>query len=124
MSSTHEKRLEQYAASEDKLYVTALKKLLMRGKSQNSITKQNNDDDRLQLIWNYLNDHERPDSRHTVHIAGSKGKGSTASIVEIILRFAGANTCLLTSPDLHSARECILLYGQLSSYPVFIRLGY
>ena len=123
MSSTHEKRLEQYATSEDKFYVTALKKLLMRGKSQNSITKQNNDDDRLQLIWNYLNDHERPDSRHTVHIAGSKGKGSTASIVEIILRFAGATTCLLTSPDLHSARERIRINGQLISKPDFTRLA-
>ena len=123
MSSTHEKRLEQDAASEDKLYVTALKKLLKRGRSQNSITEQNNDDDRLQLIWNYLNDHARPDSRHTVHIAGSKGKGSTASIVEIILRFAGATTCLLTSPDLHSARERIRINGQLISKPDFTRLA-
>ncbi len=77
----------------------------------------------MRRIWNYLNDHGRPDNRHTVHIAGSKGKGSTASIVETILRFSGASTCLLTSPDLHSARERIQINGQLISKIEFIRLA-
>src|SRR4030066_315217 len=38
----------------------------------------------------------------TVHIAGSKGKGSVAAMVESVLRAAGHTTGLFTSPHLHS----------------------
>jgi dihydrofolate synthase/folylpolyglutamate synthase len=123
MSSIHEKRLAPSSVSEDELYVTTLKRLLKRGGYQNIWTKQNSQESRLRRIWDYLDEHERPDSRHTVHIAGSKGKGSTASIVEIILRFSGATTCLLTSPDLHTTRERIQINGQLISKIDFTRLA-
>jgi dihydrofolate synthase/folylpolyglutamate synthase len=46
-------------------------------------------------------------------IAGTKGKGSTAAICESILREAGYNTGLYTSPHLHSFRERIRLGGRL-----------
>ncbi|MBI2855375.1 MAG: bifunctional folylpolyglutamate synthase/dihydrofolate synthase, partial [Chloroflexi bacterium] len=38
----------------------------------------------------------------TVHIAGTKGKGSTASMVASILTVAGHNPGLFTSPHLHT----------------------
>jgi len=123
MPSIHEKRFAQQSSIENRLYVIALKRLLDKGRYQNIQSSHNNQEGRLRRIWNYLNDHGRPDNRHTVHIAGSKGKGSTASIVEIILRFSGASTCLLTSPDLHSARERIQINGQLISKIDFIRLA-
>ena len=41
----------------------------------------------------------------SVHIAGSKGKGSTAAIIESILRTAGSRTGLYTQPHLHTFRE-------------------
>jgi len=49
--------------------------------------------------------------RHTVHIAGSKGKGSVAAMVESVLRAAGHSTGLFTSPHLHSYTERIRVDG-------------
>ena len=123
MASIHQKRLVQSSSIENRLYVTTLKRLLKKGRSQNIRSSQYSQENRLRRIWNYLNDHGRPDNRHTVHIAGSKGKGSTASIVETILRSSGASTCLLTSPDLHSARERIQINGLLIPKIDFIRLA-
>ncbi len=45
--------------------------------------------------------------RRTVHIAGSKGKGSTAAMIESVLRAGGQRTGLFTSPHLHSFCERI-----------------
>ena len=51
----------------------------------------------------------------SVHIAGTKGKGSTAAMIASILRAAGYRTGLYTSPHLHTFRERIQLDGQLIS---------
>ena len=48
-----------------------------------------------------------------VHIAGTKGKGSTAAMIESVLRTAGYRTGLYTSPHLHTFRERIRVAGQL-----------
>lgn len=50
--------------------------------------------------------------RITVHIAGSKGKGSVAAMVESVLRAAGLRTGLFTSPHLHRFPERIQIAGQ------------
>ena len=50
-----------------------------------------------------------------IHIAGTKGKGSTAATIASILRAAGYKTGLYTSPHLHPFRERIQLDGQLIS---------
>lgn len=39
------------------------------------------------------------------HVAGTKGKGSTAAMIAAILRAAGIRTGLYTQPDLHTFRE-------------------
>ncbi len=65
----------------------------------------------------------RPDFRHTIHVAGSKGKGSVSAIAEAILRAAGKHTLLLTSPDMHQARERIQIDGQPIGYDDFARLA-
>jgi dihydrofolate synthase/folylpolyglutamate synthase len=49
----------------------------------------------------------------SVHIAGTKGKGSVAAMSERILREAGYRTGLFTSPHLHTFRERIKVDGQL-----------
>jgi len=49
--------------------------------------------------------------RATVHIAGSKGKGSVASMVESILRAADQKTGLYTSPHLYFTRERVRVDG-------------
>ncbi len=50
-----------------------------------------------------------------VHIAGTKGKGSTSAMVESVLRTAGYRTGLYTSPHLHTFRERIRVAGALMS---------
>jgi dihydrofolate synthase/folylpolyglutamate synthase len=47
------------------------------------------------------------------HIAGTKGKGSTAVMVASVLRAAGVRTGLYTQPDLHTFRERIRVDGDL-----------
>ena len=47
-----------------------------------------------------------------VHIAGTNGKGSTAAMLESILRAAGFRTGLYTSPHLESINERIRINGQ------------
>lgn len=48
----------------------------------------------------------------TVHIAGSNGKGSTATILASILEKAGLRTGLYTSPEIFSFTERIRINGQ------------
>jgi len=48
-------------------------------------------------------------------IAGTKGKGSTAALIERVLRQAGVRTGLYTQPDLHTFRERMRVNGRLIS---------
>jgi len=59
----------------------------------------------------------------SIHIAGTKGKGSTAAMVESALRAAGYRTGLYTSPHLHTFRERIRVDGQLISREEVIALA-
>lgn len=56
-----------------------------------------------------LNDPHR--GRPTVHVTGSKGKGSTSAMIAGILRRADFSTALYTSPHLHSFTERINIGG-------------
>ncbi len=47
----------------------------------------------------------------TVHVAGTKGKGSTAAMISQTLIAAGYRTGLFTSPHLHTLRERIRING-------------
>jgi dihydrofolate synthase/folylpolyglutamate synthase len=50
--------------------------------------------------------------RPTVHIAGSKGKGSVAAMVESLLRHSGVTTGLFTSPHLLRFTERVQIDGE------------
>jgi len=50
--------------------------------------------------------------RKTVHIAGTKGKGSTAAMISSILVSAGYRTGLFTSPHLYTWQERIAVNGR------------
>lgn len=50
-----------------------------------------------------------------VHIAGTKGKGSVAALVDSVLRAAGYRTGLFTSPHLVSFRERLRADGRMAS---------
>ncbi len=53
------------------------------------------------------------------HIAGTNGKGSTAAMLESILRHAGLDTGLYTSPHLEKINERIRINGEEISDPDF-----
>ena len=55
----------------------------------------------------------------TVHIAGTKGKGSVAAIIAQVLSVSGYKTGLYTSPHLHTLRERIKVDGDLISQTEF-----
>src|SRR5690242_19058905 len=57
--------------------------------------------------------------RTTVHIAGSKGKGSVAAMVESMLRAGGVSTGLTTSPHLHRITERVQINGEPISQDEF-----
>ncbi|KAK0159708.1 hypothetical protein PV327_010795 [Microctonus hyperodae] len=55
---------------------------------------------------------EQLDKLSVIHVAGTKGKGSTCAYVETILRQHGYKTGLYTSPHLVSVRERIMINGR------------
>jgi dihydrofolate synthase/folylpolyglutamate synthase len=55
----------------------------------------------------------------TVHIAGTKGKGSVAAMIAQVLSDSGYKTGLYTSPHLHTLRERISVDGSLISEAEF-----
>lgn len=62
----------------------------------------------------------RPEQRYrSILIAGTKGKGSTAAMIERGLRAAGFRTGLYTQPHLHTIRERVRVNGELISPQAF-----
>ncbi len=58
-----------------------------------------------------------------IHIAGSKGKGSTSAMITSILSAAGVRIGLYTSPDLHTFRERIRVASEPISEEEMARLA-
>ncbi len=61
--------------------------------------------ERMNLLLNAIGNPQN--SIPSVHIAGTKGKGSTSAMVTSILTASGYKTGLITSPHLHSVTERI-----------------
>ncbi|GMH15374.1 hypothetical protein Nepgr_017215 [Nepenthes gracilis] len=75
---------------------------------------QSNKGDRFDLLFDYIKvlDLEESISRmKIIHVAGTKGKGSTCTFAESILRNCGFHTGLFTSPHLIDVRERFRLDG-------------
>ena len=108
-------------------YVAAMRRLLAHGGYERTGRAAEAKRWDIDHIVAYLDGHGRPDRRNAVHVAGSKGKGSVATITEAILREAiaaeGGHTLLITSPDLHSARERIAIDGRPIDHPTFARIA-
>jgi len=69
--------------------------------------------DRMRSLLRGLGDPHR--QLRVVHLAGTKGKGSTAAMVSSILSAAGYRTGLYTSPHLHRLEERLVVDGQRCS---------
>lgn len=82
---------------------------------------QNFDLDRMRLLLKKLGN---PQERfRSVHVAGTKGKGSTCAMVASMLQAAGYKVGLYTSPHLVDVRERIVINGQMISEADFGRLA-
>ena len=86
------------AAADLAAYADAVRGLLARGGYERSGDPREAKRFRIAHVEAFLDAEGRPDRRRTIHVAGSKGKGSTAAMAESVLRAAGARTLLLTSP--------------------------
>lgn len=65
---------------------------------------------RMNQLLDFL---EHPEQKlRVVHIAGTKGKGSTAAMTATILQHSGARVGLYTSPHVEDVRERIMVDGQ------------
>ncbi len=68
----------------------------------------------LENISTFLRDIGAPQSQFaSVHVAGTNGKGSTATILAAVFQQAGYRTGLFTSPHLVTFRERIRIDGQM-----------
>lgn len=63
----------------------------------------------MRSLLSRLNNPQR--GRPTVHVTGSKGKGTTAAMIAGVLQRAGNVTGLYTSPHLHSFTERVAING-------------
>ena len=66
----------------------------------------------LRLSHHFGDPHQR---LKCIHIAGTNGKGSTASTIAAVLQSAGLKVALYTSPHLIDFRERIRVNGQMIS---------
>jgi dihydrofolate synthase/folylpolyglutamate synthase len=73
----------------------------------------------VRALLRHLDEPQR--GRLTVHVAGSKGKGSTAAMIASILRECGLTVGLYTSPHLHHICERIRIDGEPISREAFAR---
>jgi dihydrofolate synthase / folylpolyglutamate synthase len=76
--------------------------------------------DRMRRLLKALgNPHEK---LLTVHIAGTKGKGSTCTMLSEMLRYCGHKTGLYISPHICDVRERIVINGEMISQAALTRL--
>ncbi|BDA42444.1 Folylpolyglutamate synthase [Coccomyxa sp. Obi] len=75
----------------------------------------------MQVYLERLDLDKRLGELNVIHVAGTKGKGSTCAMVDSILRSCGYKTGLFTSPHLWDVRERIQLDGRPVSREIFLR---
>ncbi len=77
--------------------------------------------DRMGKLLEHLGNPER--EFKTIHLAGSKGKGSTASYLATALTALGYKTGLFLSPHLSDYRERFTLAGRFFDEPLLVEVG-
>ncbi len=77
--------------------------------------------DRMRLL---LDSFDNPQLKYrTVHIAGTKGKGSTATLLAYSLQAAGLRTGLYTSPHVTGYLERMQVIGEEAEVPILLGLA-
>jgi len=83
-------------------------------------TSQNFDLDRMRALLKKLGNPQ--DQFKSVHIAGTKGKGSTCAMIASMLQACGYKVGLYTSPHLIDVRERIAINGEMIHQTDFARI--
>lgn len=97
-------------------YREAIDYLLSFTDLERGVQKSANPAMSVQSVRSLLSRLNNPQSgRLTVHVTGSKGKGTTSAMIAGILRRGGLRTTLFTSPHLHSYTERININGEAVS---------
>uniref|UniRef100_M4C5T3 tetrahydrofolate synthase n=1 Tax=Hyaloperonospora arabidopsidis (strain Emoy2) TaxID=559515 RepID=M4C5T3_HYAAE len=118
-------RGQVHAALSRLLNVSSAFKDLQPGKDTHVSTRE----ETIAMMQHYLKrlklddvvDSSSPRALSVVHVAGTKGKGSTCAMVERILRQAGYKTGMFTSPHLVSPCERFRIDGKPIADDVFLR---
>lgn len=76
--------------------------------------------DELHRILDYLGNPEK--KLKTIHVAGTKGKGSTCAMLDAVLQESGYRVGRFTSPHLYSVRERFLINGAACTETELVRL--
>lgn len=76
--------------------------------------------DRMHALLDHFGNPDR--AFRTIHLAGSKGKGSTATFLASILEEAGRTTGLYTSPHVSDYRERITLAGHFFPETLYVEM--
>src|SRR5271156_4715903 len=77
--------------------------------------------DRMRAVLRALGDPQK--QLRIIHVAGTKGKGSTAAMLAAVLRAAGCRVGLFTSPHLSDVAERIQVDGApISRAEIAVRL--
>ncbi|HUJ75045.1 MAG TPA: bifunctional folylpolyglutamate synthase/dihydrofolate synthase, partial [bacterium] len=77
--------------------------------------------DRMRALLSLFDD---PDGTlENVHVAGTKGKGSTAALIASVLHASGKKTGLYLSPHVNHAWERLTLAGEQPRAELLLRLG-
>ncbi|MGA2975890.1 MAG: folylpolyglutamate synthase/dihydrofolate synthase family protein [Spirochaetia bacterium] len=77
--------------------------------------------DRMRRLLGMFDDPDR--ELRIIHVAGTKGKGSTAALISSVLHAAGHVTGLYLSPHVQSAFERIQIAGEQPRPELLVRLG-
>ena len=111
---------DEYRAALEALQSTISGKTRAAPKGPNDLTWEQQFD-RLHLYLERLGMTESVNAMSYIHVAGTKGKGSTCAFVDACLRRAGTRTGLYTSPHLVDIRERYRIDGRPVSKTTFTR---
>lgn len=105
-------------------YRSALDRIMGLTDFERSVHSPNHSQFHLERMDELLEFLGRPESNiDSIHIAGTKGKGSTAALIASILSQAKYNVGLYTSPHLHTVRERIRINQTPVTEEEFTRLS-